>query len=114
MPTGSSEPVEVPADGAHPDRQEHPGPGQTTDVCRDPVFLGIVTGRVIPPPIAHRGAGITAPTKTQAAVPDEPLAHQRWARIAALGAVAATRGGQASSVSRISGRAGSSLTRALN
>jgi len=31
--------------------------------------------RVISPPIAHRGAGITAPTKTQAAVRDETLAH---------------------------------------
>jgi len=30
---------------------------------------------VLSPPIAHRGAGITAPTKTQAAVPDETLAH---------------------------------------
>jgi hypothetical protein len=33
------------------------------------------------PPIAHRGAGITAPTKTQAAVPDETLATPMKARL---------------------------------
>ena len=36
---------------------------------------GQVDTRVLPPPIAHRGAGIIAPTKTQAAVPDETLAR---------------------------------------
>jgi len=34
---------------------------------------------VIPPPIAHRGAGITAPTKTQAAIPDVTLLPMRRA-----------------------------------
>src|SRR5664280_1736439 len=39
-----------------------------TSACCDPRGW---TTCVVPPPIAHRGAGITAPTKTQAAVRDK-------------------------------------------
>jgi len=35
---------------------------------------------VTSPPVAHRGAGITAPTRTQAAVPDATLAHPAASR----------------------------------
>jgi hypothetical protein len=55
---------------------DHPVPGPHAFL-----LIAVVAGHLIAiacvssPPVAHRGAGITAPTKTQAAVPDETLAH---------------------------------------
>ena len=56
--------------------------------------------RVIPA-IAHRGAGITAPTKTQAAVPDETLAMPLVGRSIVLLSACSCRGRRATRVPSI-------------
>jgi hypothetical protein len=60
-PTGADSTCRIPADSSPGSVNERPGKAQSA--C------------VLPPPIAHRGTGITAPRLTQAVVPDETLTH---------------------------------------